>query len=226
MTAVDLTLLRDPAAIWPEPGDCPDWPLMTDGNRGAQNRPGLEQAEARLADLMDILNPKDTPTRAPTKAEAETLTVQHFTKHEPQPGENLSKIQRWTDLGFAGFRPAGGMAGDKARMIAEGVHIRGYLRKLEALKAQSETLTTARAERRLKARVAGYTGLIDDHMTTLTQLAEAEARHLQMIEDRRAHERCIELRRTLRIRHADAIVAAAELGVDVPVLPDMRHDPS
>ena len=226
MTAVDLTLLRDPAAIWPEPGDCPNWPLMTDGDRGAQDRPGLEQAEARLADLMDILNPKDTPTRAPTKDEAEALTAQHFTKHEPQPGENLSKIQRWVDLGFAGFHPAGGMAGNKARQIAEGVHIRGYLRKLEALTAQSETLTTDRAERRLKARVAGYTGLIDSHTATLAKLAEAEARHLQTIEDRRAHERCVELRRTLRIRHADAIVAAVESGVDVPVLPDMRHDPS
>jgi len=44
----DLTLLRDPADIWPEPTDCPDWPYSTGGSRQGLP-PTREDAEATLA---------------------------------------------------------------------------------------------------------------------------------------------------------------------------------
>lgn len=46
----DLTLTKDPAAIWPDALDCPDFPLQS---RGAEFKPAWtrEQAEGRLRSL-------------------------------------------------------------------------------------------------------------------------------------------------------------------------------
>ena len=217
----DLTQLRDPAALWPEPSDCPDWPYSVTGERSG-DPPNRELAEARLANHIVALHGEDATLRAPTEAEIETAISRYFSPMEP--GSRSGKSDRFEALGFAGLNKALSDNGGFALRIVESTHLRGWLRKLDAQAELGDAAQTERAERELKARVHRYTGVRDGHLSEINRLAEAEARHLQAKADKLAHARCVELRRALRISHADAEGAAKKLGTTVPELPEMRYD--
>lgn len=217
----DLTQLRDVEQIWPEPNDCPDWPYSSGGERRGFI-PSRENAEATLANHIDALHGRDAVLRKPTKGEVEAAISRYFSPREP--GTGSGKMARWDALGFTGLNKAASDYEGFAARIVESTHIRGYLRKLDAQAEVGEALQTERAERALKARVSQYTRVRDDHLSEIDRLAEAEARHLQAEADKLAHARCVELRRTLRIRYADAEGAAKELGATVPELPELRYD--
>lgn len=217
----DLTRLRDPASIWPDPHDCPDWPYSQRGERRGFI-PSRDNAEATLANHIEAMHGKDAVLRAPNKAEIEAAMGRYFTAREP--GTSSGKVIRWDALGFKGLNKTTADFEDFAARIVESTHIRGYLRKLDAQAELSEALQVDRNERALKAKVDQYTRVRDDHLSELDLLAEAEARHLQAEADKLAHARCVELRRTLRIRYADAESAATELGATVPELPELRYD--
>lgn len=89
---------------------------------------------------------------------------------------------------------------------------------------QQKDLTTEREQRTVKSNITAYTGIRDEYLAELDGLAEAEARYLQAKEDALAHARCVELRRSLRIRYDSAQNAARKLGETVPDLPDLRYD--
>lgn len=217
----DLTLLRDPADIWPEPADCPDWPYSTGGSRQGLP-PTREDAEATLANHVDALHGKDAMLRKPTKAETEEAISRYFSAVEP--GVSSGKIQRFAALGYPGLNRALSDSGGLSSRIVESTHIRGWLRKLDAAEEQNKTLQADRKERQLKGRIIGYKKICDSHLPELSELSEAEERHLQAKADALSHARCVELRRTLRARHADAEAAAREMGIDGPELPELRHD--
>jgi len=217
----DLTLLRDPADIWPEPTDCPNWPYSSGGSRQG-SPPTREDAEATLANHVDALHGKDATLRKPTKAEIEAAMSRYFSVIDP--GVNSGKIARFAALGFPGLNRSLSDSGGFASRIVESTHIRGWLRKLDAAEEQNKTLQADRGERQLKGRLNRFKTICDSHVAELSELSEAEERHLQAKADLLAHARCVELRRTLRARHADAAAAAREMGVDVPDMPELRHD--
>lgn len=222
MLAPDYSLLRDPAEIWPEPEDCPVYPTNAGGEVHGRGRYDKDEAEARLSYLIGLLGSSEGPFRAPTDAEKRAFMSRHFVI--PEPGTNSGKMQRLARLGFGGLQTASGDLGRKAMAAVEAVHLRGYLRKLEAEAQQNEALTDDREKRKLKAVVTGFTAILGNHVAELNALAASEERHLQAKADALAHARCVELRRTLKIRYAAAEVAASELGQTIPDLPEMRAD--
>jgi len=160
--------------------------------------------------------------RKPTKAETEDAISRYFSVIEP--GVGSGKIARFAALGFPGLNSAVSDFKGFGSRIVESTHIRGWLRKLDAAEQQSEMLKADRDERQLKRRLNGFKTTCASHFPELSELSEAEQRHLQAKADALSHARCVELRRTLRAKHADAEAAAREMGVDAPELPELRHD--
>lgn len=220
-TKPDLTLLRDPAAIWPDPMDCPDWPLLAGGERKSL-RPTREEAEGALANHIEALHGAGATLRPPTKGETEAAIARYFQVREPGTGGGSSG--RFDALGYQGLRKALSDTWGHSSRIIESTHIRGYLRKLDAEEEQANSIRVRRDEGQLKARVSRYTSIRGERLAELDKLKEAEERHLQMLADQRAHARCVEVRRQLRIGYADAKAAANDLGIDVPDLPELRYD--
>lgn len=219
----DLTLLRDPAAIWPDPMDCPEWPLSASSaaiNYGL--RPTREEAEGALANHIDALHGADAILRPPTKPEIEAAIARYFQVREPGSGGGSS--ERFDMLGYQGLRKSLADTWGHSSRIIDATHIRGFLRKLDAEEEQDKALKVGRDERQLKARVSRYTSIRGERLAELDTLKAAEERHLQTIDDQRAHARCVEIRRGLRIGFADASTAAKDLGIDVPDLPELRQD--
>jgi hypothetical protein len=200
-TQPDLTLVLDPAELWPAPEGCPDWPLAFDDiNRAMNGVGGRDEAAARLHDLARLLN-DDKPTRAPTDTERARLRGEYFA-----PGNVID--WRWSQLGLDHMRPASSAVTSRARLIVEAAHLRGHLRKLDARAA-------AAAERKEAARLASLRAAVDRAPETLAdlerQLAEAEmgeARHLQRLADEQAAHRAHELRAQIVGVKAEAEQAA------------------
>lgn len=207
-TIVDRTLILDPAALWPDPLSCPDWPVEIGGRRyeGLRGRKG---AKARLEMLSQHLNRGAGKVRPPSKDEREELSAKMF----------LQSGTEWHHLGIRGLSSRDRTVERDAHVIVDAVHVRGYLRKLDAQeKAQAEAderQKIAQARRRLD----GYNQSVTDGRAELTALAEAEARHRQRIEDEQAFNRCHAIRQNLRHGHYDATQAAAKLGVEAPPMP-------
>lgn len=222
-TAPDLTLLRDPAQVWPDPMTCPDWPLASGGDMlmGAARKTSAEASE-RLALLAQEIN-RPGDHHAPKPAEIARIEAEYF--RTVASGEGGGVVERFARLGFAGLRPkTGGTVGAVARQMAEAVHIRGYLRKLSH---EVETAQETEAEtfhRQHQRQIDGFKAALAEAGPELDRLAEAEERHLQRVADERAYRRGVELRRMVRIRHGQAVDAARALGVAAPDLPDMRAD--
>ncbi len=217
----DLTQLRDPAVLWPDPMDCPEWPLAAGGERQSL-RPTRDEAQGALANHIDALHGADATLRPPSKAEIEAAIARYFQVREPGSGGGSSG--RFDTLGYEGLRKSLSDTWGHSSRIIDATHIRGYLRKLDAENEQANALKVGRDERQLKARVSRYTSIRGDRLAELEQLKAAEERHLQTIADQRAHARSVEVRRQLRIGHADAQAAAKDLGIDVPDLPNLRYD--
>jgi len=213
----DLAQIIAPETLWPEPMDCPDYPLDTGmGQRFGAPRSDMADARAKLTNLVDILN-SGSLVREPTKDEAQALFERHF-----QPtveGENSGSQQRLECMGLVGWRK---MPGDNLAMrIAEAAHLRGYIRKLKhEEKTGAETAAQAKQDD-LARHLANSTAQIEAAQARLADLADAEARHVQRVEDERAHLEAVDLRRSMLRRHEAAVKAAHELGADAPPEPDL-----
>lgn len=215
----DLTLIRDYVEIWPDPMDCPDYPFVDFGHIQGKARLDRDEAEATLAALRDDLHPQGVILRAPTKEEAEELLQKHF--RPSVPTESDGQERRIANLGFAGWRAQPG--GKKiVRQIVDAVHLRGYLRKLDAEQEAAEISEAEAENQRLKRSVDEYEtarGTYDRQMETL---AEGDARYRQWLADKRAYAQAEDMRRNLATRHVHARQAAAELGQDEPTpLPEV-----
>lgn len=206
---IDKTLIINPAEVWPEPSDCPTWPLNRDAKSAAMNGPGNRQdAEQRLAKLHNALH-GDKPTRAPSDAERQKLIERHFTGEPLSAGYSGAKWQ-YEALGMPFIRDCSN-SDNAAGMVVEAAHIRGYLRKLDA-KAEADAKARAAAEdARLRDKAEGWPAREKALQKELDSLAEAEARHKQALEDEQAARRCVEIRQQLRNGQQQAQKAAAEL---------------
>lgn len=210
----DLTRIKDPAEIWPDPLDCPDWPLSSGSaiRDGAMTR---EHAAARLAAVETQLNPDGAELRKPNEADVEHVMTAHF--RALNPGEGGGSSQRAAALGFEGWRPIT-VAGNR---ILEAIHLRGFLRKMDAA-AEAEVADAAATEAEAHRRkLARYETERQSGLAELEALAEAEARHLQHLADKAAWARSEDIRRALRIKHSTARKAAWALGEPEPSLPDL-----
>lgn len=208
MSNPDLTLVLNPAELWPEPADCPSWPLSANKQSAVMNSPGTRQdAEQRLAKLSKALN-GDKPVQAPSDAERQKLIERHFTD-EPLTDGYSGADWRYEALNMPFIRDR--VRSDAPAMIVESAHLRGYLRKLAA-KAEADAKARAEAEeRKLKDKAENWPDREKAIRKELDSLAEAEQRHLQMIEDEKAARRCTELRQQLSLGQRDAAEAAAKL---------------
>lgn len=223
-TAPDYTLARNPAELWPDPMACPDFPFST-GLPGATRTGGrysLDDARNRLAIIGAQVNAPDTELRVPTPAEIADFERRCFA--QIGAGDTSQKNARFAALGFPGLRPANGEPGEVARRVMEAIHLRGYIRKLEIEAERAAQEADDAKERALRRDLQGFDAMVSAKLPELERLREAEERHLQRIADERAHQRCVELRRSLRLGHQRAIEAAAELSVDAPDLPEIRAD--
>ena len=205
---IDRTMTLDPAALWPNPLDCPDWPLEH-GTRRYEGPRGRQGAEMRLEQLRQHLNRGSGKLRAPTADERRTLHAKFF---RPEGSE-------WGQLGISGLSVRDRTGERDARVIVDAAHVRGYLRKLDAQEAQAAEAKEQSELDHAKRTLDGFNQALAAGRAELTQLAEAEARHKQRIEDERAFARCREIRINLQHSHFPAVQAAARLGVESPPVP-------
>ena len=209
----DLTMMRDPVEIWPDPMDCPDYPLVLQGVNpdGPYSR---DDAQDALRRLSGILNGKG-PLRAPTDVERAEALEQYF---EPaKRGIRFPDQAAFGARGFAGLIPA---RGDKrADLIARAVHLRGYLRKLDALAEQRAQAAQDRQDSAARRKVAAWAGYIAGLEAEAKGLADGAARYHQFLADKRAFYRLMTLRGEVSEVLKEATAAAAELGEDAPVMP-------
>ncbi|MCC5992489.1 MAG: hypothetical protein JJT99_08185 [Rhodobacteraceae bacterium] len=210
----DLTLTKDPAAIWPDALDCPDFPLQS---RGAEFKPAWARADAekRLRALSGILN-GNGPLRAPTDAERAEALERHF-KPRMAAIRGLREVTFET-RGFPGL--VGAIGTNHGDLIAEATHLRGYLRKLAVQAEQAAADAQARAERRARATLDDYRATIEAKKAEAEALADGAARYRQWLDDQRAYERLQAMPRDLEGLHQGAVAAAQELGEAAPKAPD------
>jgi len=213
MSNPDLTQVLDVAELWPEPADCPAWPLNANQQSAAMNPPAPRSAaEQRLTTLNRALN-GENPVREPTDDERQRLIEKHFTD-EPLNAAYPGADWRYSALGLPFIRDR--VPSDKTPgMIVEAAHLRGYLRKMDA-KAERDAKAQAEAEqRRLQHKVEGFPERRQALIDELESLAEAEARHQQMLEDEKAAQRCRDLRQRIEGMARQAREAADQLGVEL-----------
>lgn len=209
----DLTLTLSADELWPEPTDCPDWPMYLDANQARANGPRTRQdAEQRLATLAQVLN-GESLVHPPSQKERKQLTERYFTAEPLAPGyRGANWSYERLGLPFIRNRAPGGTPDQ----IVECAHLRGWLRKLDAAAKQQDKAGKDSKKAALKRRLDRFVETAPDRQAELEQLAEAENRHRQRIEDEKAHIRAHELRQALRNGHAEAVAAANELGVEPP----------
>jgi len=209
MSNPDLTLILNPSEIWPEPSDCPAWPLASNKVSAAQNPPGSRHdAEQRLASLHKALN-GDKPVRAPTDDERHRLIERHFTD-EPLVAGYSGSNWKYQTLGLPFIRDR--VASDKApALIVEAAHVRGHLRHLAAKAEADENARAEAEEAKLKDQAENWPAREKAIRKELDSLAEAEARHQQRLDDEQAVFRANELRQQLSLGQRSADRAAAKL---------------
>ena len=212
---IDRTMILDPAELWPDPLDCPDWPYET-GTRRYEGLRGRVGAEARLDMLARHLNRGASQDRngglvlrAPTKAERDAMFARTFRREGA----------RWYDLGLIDLAPADRVVEADAGVIVDAAHVRGYLRKLDALEAKAAEDKERREREQAQRAVDGYATALANGRTEIASLAEAVARHEQRIADERAFARAHSLKQTLSMGHFDAVQAARKLGIEPPPAP-------
>lgn len=208
---IDQTMTLDPAALWPNPLDCPDWP-MEYGTRRYEGPRGRQGAEMRLEQLKQHLNRGSGKLRAPTEDERKALFAKYFGVSGNPPPE-------WHSLGLAKLKPRDRTVERDARVIVDVAHVRGYLRKLDAMEARAAEGEEARKTEDARAKLDSFNRMVEKGRAELTELAEAEARHKQRIEDERAFRRCNDIRQNVRFAHHGACMAAGTLGVEGPPMP-------
>lgn len=212
---LDRTRAFDETELWPAPLACPNWPLLY-GDRRYDGDRGRLSAEARLTALGHALNRGTSKVRAPTMDERADIIGRWFR-------DGPTNIPDWLELGLKGLRPAGVLAEQECVLMVEAVHVRGYLRKLDAEEEHTKDIAAARKRREAQQRLDGYKTAVATGIAELAELAEAEARHKQRIADEQAAGRAHTLRQTLRHGHYDASQAATFLGVKAPDLPNLEN---
>ena len=211
--ALDLTLARDPAAIWPDALDCPDFPLQRHGSlhKDAWSR---ADAEARLRTLARRLNGAGA-LRAPSDDERTDIIARYF--HPRNPAIRSINDGEFDARGFPGLTAATG--NDHAFRIAEAVHLRGYLRKLDVQAEIAETRARDGAERRARHTLESYKAAMERMEAEATALADGAMRYRQWLEDQAAFERLRTMPADLVSLHRGAVAAAEELGEAPPEEP-------
>jgi len=210
----DLTMVKDVAAIWPDAMDCPDYPLQS---RGAEYKPAwaMADAEARLRTISRVLQ-SDAPLYAPSDAERAEAMERYFKPRNPAiRGLREEKFER---QGFDGLVGAAGS--NNGDLIAEAVHLRGYLRKRTLQAEQAAKDQAASAERRARHALDSYRDEIERYEAEATALVDGAARYRQWLDDQRAYERLQHMPRDLEGLHRGAVAAALELGEAAPKAPD------
>lgn len=210
-TVPDLSQIIDVETLWPNPLDCPDWPHEVNNgysNRRYEGARGKAGAEQRLYQLSYHIN-RGAKVHAPSAAERETGVATVFKRGGSAYGL----------LGIPNLAPLGRTVENLADQIADATHVRGYLRKLAALEVKAADDEKRRKLSDARQRLDAYNTAVLNGLAELADLAEAEARHKQRIEDEKAFHRCVNTRRSLQMGHWEAAQAAATLGVDSPECP-------
>lgn len=202
---IDRRQVLDPAALWPGPVKCPDWPAVAAHQRYDGSR-GKAAAEARLELLGQLLNRGSGKLRSPTEDERAEEFARLFRKTGSQ----------WHHLGIPSLSPLGMLAENDATLIVEAAHIRGYLRKLEAIAERDAEADRRRKESIARRTLEKYRSISATSIAEIKAMAEAAERHRQRIEDEKAFYRSKELRRQLDAMHSEAVTAAHALGLGVP----------
>lgn len=210
----DLTLGFDPAAIWPDALDCPRYPFF----ELAKPMTSREALESRLVQLVVSVNGYAQGYSAPDPDAVAGFVADHF---KPKPPRFSDTTTRYLDALGA---PFAGMVPDEhkshaAMALIEAVHLRGWLRKLDALDATAKAEEQAKAERQARARLDEWQREVAELTAAIADRAEAESRHRQRVADERAAKANAGARFTLERHHAQAVEAARVLGIDAPELP-------
>lgn len=204
---LDKTLTLDPAELWSDPADCPDWPLSLDMlGRVVPVGRSREEAAERLRQIHHMLHDGAT-TQAPTEAERADMHARYF-----QPGALVNR--RWDALGLTGTAPASPAVSEAAQVIVEAVHIRGYLRKLDSAAETERARTEANRLEALRRRVDGAPETLRRLEEQLAEAEEGEARYKKWLADQHAAARAAELRDQIDGVRAEAAQARASLARD------------
>jgi hypothetical protein len=211
-TMPDLTLVFDPTEVWPDPESCPDWPLVPMEDRRGVRIAGERAAMERLEAIARRLS-RSEHLRPPTAEERKTLRGRFFRDFEPD------HLGPWRGLGLPGVSWKNHVEEDAAKQIIEGLHIRGYLRKLKAQAAAAEGRAEAAKLAPHEARLARYPAVVADLQGQLKALSEAAARHQQRLDDEVAWGKANDVRQAIRGAHDEAKRAAQALGRAPPPAP-------
>ncbi|SLN09977.1 hypothetical protein ROJ8625_00137 [Roseivivax jejudonensis] len=207
-TKPDLTMVRDPASIWPDPFECPDYPLTVAGERltGAYSR---AQAEQKLRTLSKQMNGNHS-LHKPSEHERSAALSTHFKQQRGHgPARPLMNA-----LGFTDMAPT-----QQGKLIAQAVHLRGYLRKLEARDAEREKAAQERREHKARSKLERYSSYVDGLEAEADELLARAERYRQFLADKAAYHRVMDLRTEIDATHREAATAAAELGEPSPDRP-------
>ncbi|RFC67796.1 hypothetical protein [Mesorhizobium denitrificans] len=206
----DLTQVFDPSDLWPNENDCPDYPIFENEQSRTMNPPFTRQdAMNSLMRIRYTLNKGTEDLRPPSKAEAEEAKARYFKSGTPTNW-------RWNNLGLGHLQPAR-LDNDDADLIVTAVHLRGFIRKIDA-KLDRKLDERADRERAARSALADYAANAPRVKAELDSLAEAAARHQQRMGDEQAFYRTQELRRSLSELQTKATAAAKTLGVDLPAI--------
>jgi hypothetical protein len=215
-TTIDRTMTLDPAELWPDPLECPDWPNLDEASlRRTSFIRGRKTAEAQLETLARHFNRGHGQLRAPTEAERADLFARLFTR-------GPTRNSRWLALGITDLNPRGPMVEGEVDSIVEAAHLRAYLRKLDAQEAKEAEEKVQRERERAQRTVDGYVAAQAAGKAELEGLADAVARHEQRLADEQAYRRAGEVRHSLSHGHFEAVQAARELGIAPPAAPELR----
>lgn len=214
----DMTKMLDPTEFWgSDCSSCPDWPMLSPTQRvdGPIGRVG---AERQLGSISDHLNRHRRELRAPTAEEREAVMRHHFIRGEGTGPE------RWYRLGILDMKPRQrGLAEDTAHLLIEVLHLRGYLRKLDAVADAQTLIEVDRKQAQLRHVVDNFDTMATRMVAEHASLAAATARHRQRIEDEAAFRRSHDLRVNLVHAHSEASQAAYELGLKPPSMPEFSE---
>lgn len=219
---IDLTLALDPAEFYgADLSGCPAWPVIHHMNPDPlMIREG--DAEKRIEQIRDQLNPGDAPLREPSADERKSLRERLFTEERPVGFEHPDEASWRARHGIGGLIPRDQSQVRRLNLIVEACHVWGFIEKtrLQAERAalRTEESARSRSEHELQRCVSAHADYVAEYET----IKEAAERHRQRCEDERAFHRSHEiLRNVLPDLAKGARDAANDLGVEPPSLSEV-----
>lgn len=209
----DLSRIIDPATVWPNPMDCPDYPLNGQVSFGIS---GMDRAdvEFRLSKRLEELHGEGAALRDPSPEEKAAAAAEHLTNPQGE-GPPFYMMVR-------GSGPYSSYSNTKAgTAIVECIHLRGYLRKLDAQAAAKENRAADQKREEHQRTLDGYVDAAKQAEPDLTALSEGFSRYEAWLADKRAWERAVDIRTNLEYRHNSACIAASALDLPAPPFPDV-----